>query len=426
MKMQIPLNKYLDKKYLINLLIGIVPISFIAGNLIINLNLILIVLITFIIFNKRFFDYEFHLVDKFLIILFLFCLLTGVINYFNSDQKNIFVEENFFKSLLFSRYLLFYFAIRIITEKKLFNFKFFFIICSTCVIFVCLDLVLQLVAGADIFGNPKTPYKLSGPFGSEQIAGSYLQRFGIFLFFLIPFFINFKNKNNLIIVLSAIFILVFFSILIAGNRMPIILFILMFIMLFLYEKKLRKFSLLFLFSSLVIFFVIFKLSPQINDITQHFLKMTTQILIFLNDVLIKGNDPNITNTYIKEFYSGYVTWKENSIIGGGINSFYLNCQKTLDYCASHPHNYYLEILSELGIIGFIISVIIFIKLFMIIGLKNYLSLNFNNNLIFPFALLFFTEIFPFKTSGSFFTTGNATFIFFIIAIIVSLSKKHSN
>ena len=424
--MQIPLNKYLDKKYLINLLIGVVPISFIAGNLIINLNLILIVLITFIIFNKRFFDYEFHLIDKFLIILFLFCLLTGVINYFNSDQKNIFVEENFFKSLLFSRYLLFYFAIRIITEKKLFNFKFFFIICSTCVIFVCLDLVLQLVAGADIFGNPKTPYKLSGPFGSEQIAGSYLQRFGIFLFFLIPFFINFKNKKNLIIVLSAFFILVFFSILIAGNRMPIILFILMFIMLFLYEKKLRKFSLLFLFSSLVTFFVIFKLSPQINDITQHFLKMTSQILIFLNDVLIKGNDPNITNTYIKEFYSGYVTWKENSIIGGGINSFYLNCQKTLDYCASHPHNYYLEILSELGIIGFIISVIIFIKLFMIIGLKNYLSLNFNNNLIFPFALLFFAEIFPFKTSGSFFTTGNATFIFFIIAIIVSLSKKHSN
>jgi O-antigen ligase len=200
----------------------------------------------------------------------------------------------------------------------------------------------------------------------------------------------------------------------------------MFIILFLYEKKLRKFSLLFLFSGLVIFFVIFKLSPQINDTTQHFLKMTSQILIFLNDVLIKGNDPNITNTYIKEFYSGYVTWKENSIIGGGINSFYLNCQKTLDYCASHPHNYYLEILSELGIIGFIISVIIFIRLFMIIGLKNYLSLNFNDNLIFPFALLFFTEIFPFKTSGSFFTTGNATFIFFIIAIIVSLSKKHSN
>jgi O-antigen ligase len=424
--MQIPLNKYLDKKYLINLLIGILPISFIAGNPIINLNLVLIVLVTLIIFNKKFFDYEFHLIDKFLIILFLFSLITGVINYFYSDQESIFVEENFFKNLLFSRYLLFYFAIRVITEKKLFNFKFFFIICSTCVIFVCLDLILQLVAGADIFGNPRTPYKLSGPFGSEQIAGSYLQRFGIFLFFLIPYFINFKNKNNLIIALSGFFILVFFSILIAGNRMPMILFILMFVMLFLYEKKLRKFSLLFLFSSLVIFFVIFKLSPQIQGISQHFLKMTSQILFFLNDVLIKGNDPNITNTYIKELYSGYVTWKENFIIGGGINSFYLNCQKTIDNCASHPHNYYLEILSELGIIGFIILIIIFIRLFMIVGLRNYLSLDFDKNLIFPFALLFFAEIFPFKTSGSFFTTGNATFIFFIIAIIVSLSKKHNN
>ena len=53
-------------------------------------------------------------------------------------------------------------------------------------------------------------------------------------------------------------------------------------------------------------------------------------------------------------------------------------------------------------------------------------MNFDNNLIFPFVLLFFAEIFPLKTSGSFFTTGSATFIFFIMAIIVSLSKKHSN
>ena len=62
---------------------------------------------------------------------------------------------------------------------------------------------------------------------------------------------------------------------------------------------------------------------------------------------------------------------------------------------------------------------------MIIGFRNYFkSLNFDKNLIYPFALLFFAEIFPLKTTGSFFTTGNATFIFFIIAIIVSLSKKH--
>ena len=424
--MQSLLNKYLDNKYLINLLIGIIPVSFIAGNLIINLNLILIVLVSFVIFNKRFFDYEFYLIDKLLIILFLFSIFTGIINYYSSDQENIFVEENFYKSLLFSRYLLFYFAIRIIVEKKFLNFKFFFIVCSSCVIFVSLDLILQLISGTDIFGNPKTPFKLSGPFGNEHIAGSYLQRFGIFLFFLIPCLVNFKNKNYLILILSGFFILVFFSILIAGNRMPIILFILMFIMLFLYEKKLRKFSLLFIISSSLLFFAILKFSPQIQDYTQHFMNLTFQILTFLKEVFILGNDPNITNTYIKEFYSGFVTWKVNSIFGGGINSFYLNCHEVIGNCASHPHNYYLEILSELGIIGFTISIVIFVNLLMTIGFRNHLSLDFDKNLIYPFALLFFAEIFPLKTTGSFFTTGNATFIFFIIAIIVSLSKKHIN
>jgi O-antigen ligase len=424
--MQTSLNKYLDNKYLINFLIGIIPISFIAGNLVINLNLILIVLTSFIIFRKNFFAYEFYLIDKLLIILFLYSLFTGIINYYNSDQENIFVEENFYKSLLFLRYLLFYFAIRILIEKGLLNFRLFFVICSSCVIFVCLDLILQLISGADIFGNPKTLYKLSGPFGNEQIAGSYLQRFGIFLFFIIPFFVNFRNKNNLIIILSAFFILVFFSILIAGNRMPIILFILMFIILFLYEKKLRKFSLLFIISSSLLFLAIVKFSPQILDYTRHFINLTFQILTFFKEVFILGNDPNITNTYIKEFYSGYLTWKENFIIGGGINSFYLNCHEAVGNCASHPHNYYLEILSELGVIGFIILIIIFTNLLMIIGFRNHLSLDFNKNLIYPFSLLFFAEIFPLKTTGSFFTTGNATFIFFIIAIIVSLSKKHNN
>ena len=424
--MQTYLNKYLDNKYLINLLIAIIPISFIAGNLIINLNLIFIILFSLIIFKKKFFDFKFNLIDKLLLILFLFSILTGAINYYYSDQNNIFVEENFYKSISFLRYLLFYFAIRIITEKKLLNFRFFFTICSVCVIFVSLDLILQLITGSDIFGNPKTPHKLSGPFGNELIAGSYLQRFSIFLFFLIPSFLDFKNKNHLIIILTGFFILVFFAILIAGNRMSVILFLLMFLMLFLYEKNLRKFSLLFVISSSLFFFIIFKYSPQIQSYSQYFIGRVLEILIFLNEVFIQGEEPNITNTYIKEFYSGYAAWKENFFIGGGINSFYLNCHKTIPYCASHPHNYYLEILSELGIIGFFILIIIFTYLFKMIGLKNYLSLDFNKNLIYPFALLFFAEIFPFKTSGSFFTTGNTTFIFFIMAIIVSLSKKHNN
>ena len=43
----------------------------------------------------------------------------------------------------------------------------------------------------------------------------------------------------------------------------------------------------------------------------------------------------------------------------------------------------------------------------------------------PFIFLFISEIFPIKTSGSFFTTGNAVYIFLIMAITVGLSIKYN-
>ena len=112
-------------------------------------------------------------------------------------------------------------------------------------------------------------------------------------------------------------------------------------------------------------------------------------------------------------------------IGGGINSFHYNCIKTVSACASHPHNYYLEILSEHGLIGMILwSYVFFYVTFISIIKKYFLNSNFTkNNLITPFAILFLVEIFPFKTTGSFFTTGNATFIFLILSVIIALYRK---
>ena len=41
----------------------------------------------------------------------------------------------------------------------------------------------------------------------------------------------------------------------------------------------------------------------------------------------------------------------------------------------------------------------------------------------PFIFVFISEIFPLRTSGSFFTTSTSTFIFILIAVIITLSKK---
>ena len=425
-KKRLSFTKFLNYNHIINLLLSALPLSFIAGNLSINLNIILIIFVSIFKFKENFFKFKLEFIDKILIIFFVYSVFIGSYNFYSfPEQNNIYAKENLIKSFAFLRYFLFYISIKLIIKNKIFNFKLFFIASSLSVLFVSLDIIFQLIFGKDILGNLKTPYKLSGPFGSEQIAGSYLQRFSIFLFFLAPFFVNFKNKNYSILVLSFIFFLIFFSMIIAGNRIPLILFIIMFLVLFLMEKKLRKFSFLFTALTIIIFLIVYKMSPLVQDYTQYFLRMSTGLLIFFKETLLLGLEPNITNTYIKEFYSGYVTWKENLIFGGGINFFYLNCAKIIEYCASHPHNYYLEILTELGIVGFLIICLLIINLFTkFFKNKNTLNFNFYNNLNLPFAILLFVEFFPIKTSGSFFTTGNTTFIFLLIAIVANLPKKY--
>ena len=40
--------------------------------------------------------------------------------------------------------------------------------------------------------------------------------------------------------------------------------------------------------------------------------------------------------------------------------------------------------------------------------------------------LFFVEIFPIKSTGSFFTTGNATYFFLILSILIGLVRKQNS
>ena len=136
---------------------------------------------------------------------------------------------------------------------------------------------------------------------------------------------------------------------------------------------------------------------------------------------------------LKEFATFYDTWLLNKYVGGGIKSFRYYCHvrpninKNSDFiCNMHPHNYYLEILTETGIIGFLISISIFALIINLTLFKKYFTKSSylkDNKIVIPFIFLFIVEIFPIKSTGSFFTTGNSTFIFMIIAVLIGLVRK---
>ena len=293
-----------------------------------------------------------------------------------------------------------------------------------CTLFVSLDLMYQFKFGKDIFGYVGDPRRLSGPFGDEQISGSYLQRFSIFSFFLIPMIVKNKNKKILFLIILSLFILVLSSMIIAGNRMPVVLFLfIIFIYLFI-EKEIRRYFVPFFIIVITIFFLFVNFNSNFKNHYGSFYTKIFQFKYLLNFEEVR--DKNIIqNTYIKEFYSGYKTWKANKYFGGGIKSFKINCPKNFRNCAPHPHNYYLEILADLGLFGSVILIIIFsIIIYESLIIKYFFKIQFKEgNLITPFMLLFLAEIFPLKSSGSFFTTGNATFIFLVLSVTVALSRR---
>ena len=85
---------------------------------------------------------------------------------------------------------------------------------------------------------------------------------------------------------------------------------------------------------------------------------------------------------------------------------------------------------DLGLVGLsIILIFIFMLLHKIFINKNTIfKLNFNtlNSKSMPFFLIFVVEFFPLRSSGSFFTTGNASLIFIVLAILVSLICEKKN
>tara|TARA_B100001063_G_scaffold243907_1_gene275521 strand:- start:871 stop:2187 length:1317 start_codon:yes stop_codon:yes gene_type:complete len=424
------------KTILLSTILAFFPISYIAGSLIINLNILVFVLMSILICGREIFNFRITNLDKLFILLFLYICFVGLFNTLENVYSEKSLEIDFTvlkKSFLYLRYFLFYFAIRILFEKKLIDLKLLIGVALVASLFVSLDLIYQFINGKDIFGYEKMGRKYPGPFGDEAIAGGYLQRFSILGIF---YFLLFNNLNNKLQIFSVIFSLIIFlfSIIISGNRMPLILFMLAIILLLVFDSNLRKYIILILLISTFTIILTIKTNPIIKMNFSNFVQQITWSYEYLKvPKEIRDEKYKLYPHYLYEFSTSYETWKMNKFIGGGIKSFRVNCtnrdkviEKWRDWsCNIHPHNYYLEILTELGVFGFILIFIILIKILYVSLIKNnYLATKIKfNKLITPFMLVFVSEMFLIRSSGSFFTTNNSAFIFLLLAIIVSLSKN---
>jgi len=100
-------------------------------------------------------------------------------------------------------------------------------------------------------------------------------------------------------------------------------------------------------------------------------------------------------------------------------------------CNTHPHNFLIQILSETGLVGFIIY--IFVGLYFMLGVTNFLlgkkimkkfykyKIDFKICLIFISYLIFFFPIFP---SGNFFNNWLSMIIYFLMGFLLNFIHKN--
>ena len=274
--------------------------------------------------------------------------------------------------------------------------------------------------------------RFSGVFGDELIAGSYLSQIGFLILLLFLKHLN-LNKNYFNFLIKFFLFLFSISIIIlTGERTALLIIVISLFFSYFFKKKIINF--LFFFLSLLI--LIFFSAQKIESINSRFIKLfdgwgsTSKQATIINKIT--------ESPWSFHYQAAIELFLEKPILGQGPRSFRIKCENTniekktreqrdyyRDYraCSSHPHNYLLEFLSENGIIGGVFFIGLFIFIFISVYKKNIKNKNENVFIFIGIGSLILAIIFPIKPSGSFFSTFNASMLFYIFGFFLYYLKK---
>ena len=405
------------------------PLALILGSIALNLNItfFLIIGIVYLFINKI--KLKFNFINISLLLFFITLILSSYLN------LGVIGQENFLKSFFLLRFYLLYILIETLIYNKKIKLNYFFYICSISILFLSLDLALQFFYGKNILGFAPWDGRITGVFEDEAVAGAYIQKIFIFAVISTILFSNpiIKNKSFLP---TIFFIIIIFASFIASNRISFFILIITILFLIIFFKPLRKKLIISLLILLPFFYYFFQTDTQVNSRYKGFVNKVSLLTNFSKNDTLKKNSSLKTNinesknnavkrlpNHGKIFLTSLKSFEDNKIFGNGLKSFRYKCKNFLNQkntlCSTHPHNYHLEILHDTGIIGFtLITVFVISLLAQVIKLIFSSKLSYNQKLVLALLTInFLIEVFPFKSTGSIFTTWNGTLLWLSISLI---------
>ena len=370
-------------------------------------------------------------------IIFIYICIQNKINLFKNNINKLFI---FFVAYL-SVSQLFIYDDYTFFLKSLFLLKFFFLINATIfvwskislqelkknlkylyllfIIFI-LDLYYQYFFGQNIIGYPASfcsgsdaeCLRFSGIFDQELIAGAYISLVVVTLF-ISTFFL----KKNFINYLVPIILLI--SVFVTGERTALIftfIFVVLFYAFFFIDIK-NKIRI----SSIIIISLYISFHFFFTDTTKNRFSLNT-----LKDLNIINHD--LTNLTLSDklkltpwglhYRASILMIKDRPFFGNGLKSFRYKCKdysflkyalesekrvrvSGFEVCTTHPHQFHLEILTDSGILGYLLFLFFIICYFKNIFLLTNKLDNKYHILIFLYLL---TLIFLPRPTGSIFST----------------------
>lgn len=209
-------------------------------------------------------------------------------------------------------------------------------------LFIGLDTGWQYITGVDWFGIPATPEnRLTGPF-RNPVPGIMMVRVEFILLFAVVLFASLQSATRQTLYIASILLAFLLLIFITGERMAFILCLAASLLVMLglalqYPFK-RK---LIMLGGLMLAMVIIALSFWLPETAQRMIISTLDKLQNFRD-----------SDYGQVFRGAIEVWKQSPWVGNGLHSYQMVCRElgTLSNC-SHPHNLYLQIGAETGLIG---------------------------------------------------------------------------
>ena len=413
----------MQKKLYINQILFLLPLTLVFSKFLSDALISLVGIFFLFRINKYFKNIIDHKISIYFIIFFCILIFSNLIN---ENYQTLFSKTIFFIRFLFFVLIIELFFINIKKIEK------FLIILILTLILLQFDLIFQYLFGFDLVGHVSPhKFRLSGFFGDELIAGGFLAKFSGIYFMSIIYFLNKKKlRSEFFIICICLYIIAVF---LTGERMALILTFFSVSLVFIFTKELRKIILL----SVTVFLLM--LTVFITKDEYFYKRHIKQNLIQLGLPNKYSNETFFDSHYGVIWLTSFEIIKKEFFFGTGIKQYRNVCgnekynlpniksKNQKIRCSSHPHNYYIEIITETGVFGLIIFIIIISKIFQIAfaKIKNETSKNIHY-LYIGFLISFILLIWPLKTSGSFFNNYNSVIFWLIVGLnLVNLNKKNT-